>query len=176
MKTLHIWTMLLPILGASVHAEGFETRVPMQSPGTDTYYVQGHIQGFGAVDLMVDTGSSYSVISETTLATLLQSGTAIYVKELEGVMADGSRKLVPIYLISGINVGGTCMIRDVETAVFPTRIRPILGMSALRKVSPFTFSLEPPNLLLSDCKAESTDGIVAKIEATEAVVGKTSLH
>lgn len=138
-------------LATATLADTPQVLVPMANPGTDTYYVQGDIEGFGPTDMIVDTGSSYSAISEETLAALLASGNARYVKKLQGIMADGSRRVVAIYTLSHIILGGACVVRDVEAAVFPGNTRPILGMSALRKVSPFTISLDPPNLHLSRC-------------------------
>lgn len=127
----------------------FNKRVPIQSKGTAAYYIEGHIEGFGTAQLLVDTGSGYTTIDEETLAVLKKSGRAKYLKKLRGIMADGSRKILPVYLIAGINLGGECMVRDVEAAVFPARTRPILGMKTLRKVSPFIFSMDPPSLMLS---------------------------
>ena len=66
-------------------------------------------------------------------------------------MADGSRRLVSVYRITGMNVGGDCYIPNIEVAVFPAGSREILGLSALSKVSPFMFSMNPPRLLLSNC-------------------------
>ena len=127
----------------------FNKRVPIRSKGTSAYYIEGHIEGFGTTQLLVDTGSGYTTINEETLAVLQQSGRARYLRNLSGIMADGSRKTIPIYLISGINLGGECMIRDIEAAVFPAKTRLILGLATLSRVSPFIFSLDPPSLLLS---------------------------
>jgi hypothetical protein len=60
---------------------------------------------------------------------------------------------VQVYRLSAINIGGQCWLRDVDAAVFPGKTRQILGLSALRKTSPFMFSMEPPELSLSNCKA-----------------------
>jgi predicted aspartyl protease len=125
--------------------------VPITSQGKATYYVEGELEGFGKLQLLVDTGSGYTAIDETTLAILKEKGSARYLKELQGVMADGSRKVVPVYLLTSLNIGGKCEIRDVEAAIFPADTRPILGLKTLIKVSPFTFSINPPRLMLSNC-------------------------
>ena len=143
---------ILPAFG-----QEFDTRVPIKNRGASTYYVDGHIEGFGRASLLVDTGSGYATINEETLAVLKAKGQTRFVKELRGVMADGSQKIVPVYRIGSINLGGNCVINDVEVAVFPSKTRLILGLSALRKVSPFIFSMEePPSLLLSNCQPTST--------------------
>lgn len=149
MKELGIGIALFAFALTS-HAQGSQFAVPLQSKGTQTYYVRGHIQGSGATTFLVDTGSGYSVINEETLARLQETGDAVFLKELRGIMADGSTRVVPLYRISGINLGA-CMISDIEAAIFPARSRQILGLSALRKVAPFSFSFEPPSLSLSNC-------------------------
>ena len=138
-------------------AQSAVTHVPMHSAGTATYYVKGRIEGYGTTELLVDTGSGYSTISEDALAVLMKEGTATYLRDLNGIMADGSRRVVPLYLISGITLGSNCLIRKVEVAVFPSKTRPILGLSALRKVAPFMFSIEPPTLMLSRCSEEAVN-------------------
>lgn len=145
--------LLYPLLGS---AESLTQYVEIKSIGTSTYYVDSHIRGSGNTKLLVDTGSGYSTINEETLEQLKLSGNAEYVKKLEGVMANGSRMIVPVYRISSLNLGGKCSIMDVEVAVFPSGTRQILGLSALSKVSPFTFNINPPGLTLSNCQAGDT--------------------
>lgn len=125
----------------------------MQDRGVSTFYVQGHVEGSGTAPFMVDTGSGYTTINEHTLDALKVSGNAQFVKNLTGVMADGSRTILPVYLIASIDIGGHCMVRNFEAAVFPGEARQILGLSTLRKVSPFIFSLDPPRLTLSNCSS-----------------------
>ncbi len=130
------------------------TSVMMTTHGAATYYVKGEILGLGSVEMMVDTGSGYSTINEQTLSVLKQNGTAKYVKDLIGVLANGDKMRVKVYRLSAINIGEQCWLHDVDAAVFPGKTRQILGLSALRKTSPFMFSMEPPELILSNCKAK----------------------
>ena len=129
----------------------FDTDIPMRDKGAATYYVDGDIHGAGPVDLMVDTGSGYMTINEETLGMLQTSGDATYVKDLSGVLADGSTITVPVYRITQLRIGPSCVLRDVEAAVFPGKTRQILGMSALRQTAPFIFSMDPPKLVLRNC-------------------------
>lgn len=133
----------------------------MQDRGVATFYVQGHVDGFGSAPFMVDTGSGYTTINERTLDALRSNGNAQYVKNLTGIMADGSRTALPVYLISSIDIGGHCLVRNIEVAVFPGRSRQILGLSTLRKVSPFIFSLDPPRLTLSNCNNRRAQAALA---------------
>ncbi len=123
----------------------------MSRKGTATYYVQGSITGFGAVEFMVDTGAGYTTINEETLAVLQSAGLAKFVTELTGMMADGSRRIIPIYRVSSLTLGNDCVLHNIEAAVFPRKTRLILGLSALEKTSPFVFSTDPPRLALSNC-------------------------
>jgi hypothetical protein len=148
-------TRLLLLISPALYGVEPGTHVPLHSVGTATYYVGGNIEGYGSTQLLIDTGSSYSTISEQTLEILVDKGTARYLKTLHGTLANGKVMTVPVYLVSGINIGGKCFIREIEVAVFPARIRPVLGLSALRKVAPFVFSLNPPNLGLSHCDIPS---------------------
>lgn len=153
MRTLLISTVGLLASWSQTFAAEFDTSIAMQSRGAATFYVPGEIQGVGPVDLMVDTGSGYTTINEETLAMLKNDGRAQYVKDLVGILANGSRMVVKVYRISAMNIGGECWLKDVEAAVFPGRTRHILGLSALTKASPFIFSTNPPKLVLSNCVA-----------------------
>jgi len=144
----------LASLGAAADglgADDFGIRVAMQEKSAATFYVDGEIGGYGAVELMVDTGSGYMTINEETLAVLKRSDGARYVKELQGVLADGTEMRVPVYAIARLRIGADCWLRDVEAAVFPGAARQILGLSALRRAAPFIFSVDPPSLTLSRC-------------------------
>ena len=132
--------------------EDFTTQVSMHEKSAATFYVPGEIAGYGRVELMVDTGSGYMTINEQTLDVLKREGGVHYVKQLRGILADGSDIMVPVYKIIRMSIGDNCWLRDVEAAVFPGNSRQILGLSALRKAAPFIFSVDPPTLALSQCE------------------------
>lgn len=153
---------LLPLLCAvpllsSAQAAEFDTHVVMTNGGAATFYVPGQIPGAGPMDFMVDTGAGYTAINEETLGALLEVGRAHYVKDLVGVLANGSRMIVKVYRVKAINVGGNCWLHDVDAAVFPGKTRQILGLSALSKAAPFIFSVDPPKLSLSNCGVAPQD-------------------
>ncbi|MBZ0071751.1 MAG: retropepsin-like aspartic protease [Thiohalobacteraceae bacterium] len=146
------WAVLAAtIVAGPAAAADFDSNIPMQERGAATYYVAGEIAGVGAVDLMVDTGSGYMTINEETLGILREAGGVVYVKELSGILADGSRMTVPVYRLGQVRIGPVCTLYDVEAAVFPGKTRQILGLSALRQAAPFIFSMDPPKLVLSNC-------------------------
>lgn len=145
--------LLAATLSPAAWGDDFTMRVAMQEKGAATFYVPAEIEGFGALELMVDTGSGYMTINERTLSVLKAVNGARYVKDLRGVLADGSEMLVPVYSIERVRIGTDCWLEDVEAAVFPGSSRQILGLSALRRAAPFIFSVDPPALTLSRCTA-----------------------
>jgi predicted aspartyl protease len=141
--------------------EDFAIRVAMQERSAATFYVPGEIVGVGPVDLLVDTGSGYMTINQRTLDALVRAGATRYIKELRGIMADGSTRVVPVYAIARMRIGGDCWLHDVEAAVLPGVSRQILGLSALRKAAPFIFSVDPPSLSLSRCRGAEPPALAA---------------
>jgi predicted aspartyl protease len=150
LKVVVLIALLIAATGET-QAVQFDQQIPMRATKAATFYVSGYLDGYGAVDMMVDTGSSYTTINEAALGVLRKNGAASYVKELTGIMADGTRKVVPIYRIWSMSIGEGCLLHNVEAAVFPGHTRYILGLSALKLAAPFAFSLEPPTLMLSNC-------------------------
>ncbi|NIA01207.1 MAG: hypothetical protein GWP13_00305 [Planctomycetia bacterium] len=144
-----LWLLALLTVN-TVAAESFHT-IPMNQKRLATYYIQASMQGSGDVEFMVDTGAGYTTINEHTLQQLLLADNAVYVGELTGVMADGSQHQLPVYRIKRLVLGTGCVLDDVEAAVFPEKTRMLLGLSALKKAAPFTFSTNPPSLGLSNC-------------------------
>lgn len=151
-KTLPITLALFATLPAG--AREFGTAVAMTDRGSATYYVQARFAEGVPQPLMVDTGSGYATINENTLEQLRAVNGAVYVKDLAGIMADGSEMTLPVYRVSRLDIGCCCPVRDVEVAVFPGSTRQILGLSALKNVAPFALSLHPPSLTLSHCEVE----------------------
>ena len=110
--------------------------------GGGTYYVTARFGDTTSGELMVNTGSGYTTINEQTLASLKEGGHAQYVKTFPA-----SSRTVPARrcLLSSDSSFHRLLfvVRDIEAAVFPGSTRQILGLSALKKVAPFTVSLEP---------------------------------
>lgn len=150
MKTLLAGIMMVSVVSV-VGADGLRKGVPMHRKSAQTYYVTGRIAHLEASEFMVDTGSSYTTINEGTLDQLIASQSATYLRDLTGVLANGQELLVPIYQVASMEVGNGCRLNNIEVAVFPGRTRQILGLSTLRKASPFLFSVDPPQLQLSNC-------------------------
>lgn len=150
------------------------TEVALQKHDAGTFYVNGALQGYGELRMLVDTGSSYLVVSQSILDELVKSGDATYSRQLEGVMADGSSRIIPVYRIAGLRLGEKCWVHDVEAAVLPGHTRPILGMNILSRLAPFTFSAEPAKLGVQQCQLPLPKAPAAEFTAVETHGGKKS--
>ncbi|MEE9494202.1 MAG: retropepsin-like aspartic protease [Gammaproteobacteria bacterium] len=157
-KILFLAATLVSITTITRAAE-FDSTIPMQEKGAATFYVPTQVSGLQTTEFMVDTGSGYTTINEETLASLQLQDNAVYVKKLQGILANGERIVVPVYLIRQLTIGGQCELHDIEVAVFPGKTRQILGLSTLRKTAPFIFSMDPPQLILSHCSDRKTVNI-----------------
>lgn len=144
---------LMPIIGARAQAAAPVSilSVGLEKRSAGTFYINGALKGYGPLDLLVDTGSSLLVINPAILKDLEKVGHAKFSHEIGGAMADGSYRAVRVYRISALRLGAHCWINDIEAAIMPTSARAILGMNVLSRLSPFTFSAEPPQLSLNQC-------------------------
>ena len=155
MLNIKVITVLIVIFLSSSAAsvERPLTHIPLYKKSAQTYYVKAQIEGLAPTEFMLDTGSGYNTINEETLEKVKASGTATYVKDIVGILADGSLKTVPVWSLSRFNIGGECVLNNIEAAVFPNNTRQILGLSALKKTAPFTVSFDPPQIVLSHCES-----------------------
>jgi predicted aspartyl protease len=141
------------LLATTTPASEFGTSIPMRAGNATTFYVKAVAGDLEAMDFMVDTGSGYTTINEETLVELQRNAQAQYLRELRGILANGTEMVVPVYRLSHFNIGGGCQLDNIEAAVFPGKTRQILGLSALKQAGPFIFSFDPPKLILSNCPA-----------------------
>ncbi len=133
-------------------AKEFDTKISIAEKGAVTYYVSGQVEGYSKTDFMIDTGSGYTAINETMLDTLRDQNNIEYVTTVSGIMANGKRTKLPVYRIASIDIGGKCMVKNIKAVVLPGNTRNILGLNALKKAAPFAMSMNPPELILSNCQ------------------------
>ena len=152
-----------------VRADGTVKTIPMQVRNTGTFYVPVNFAGLETNDMMLDTGSEYLVISENTLQQLRSKSLVTFDDNVKGVMANGSTIKIPIYRLASFTIGCCCLVKDVKVAVFGGNKRQILGLNALRKVAPFSISLDPATLTLHNC-----DSISSRDSATVEIEGKSA--
>ncbi|MGD8572068.1 MAG: aspartyl protease family protein [Gammaproteobacteria bacterium] len=130
---------------------GNKNNIPMENIGLGTYYVNVNLAGMSGTQFMVDTGSGYATINEESLMELRENNHATYVRDIKGILANGSTYIVPIWRVSSLTLNNQCTLKNVEVAVFPGKTRQILGLSALKKAAPLQISFDPPQLVLSNC-------------------------
>lgn len=160
MKAL-ILGLLIGLHSALLVAAEPDTTVPLIPSGASAYKVTVFVEGAGNMDFLVDTGAGYMTINEEVLTILQSKGMATHIRNMQGVLANGARMTVPLYRLTSINIGGVCVLRDVEAAVFPGATRGLLGLNALAQTAPFMFSVEPPSLQMSNCRAVLDGDLVA---------------
>lgn len=152
-----VTTLALGLLSLSAVADSLissSAKVPIYDRGASTFYVPARVNGRETTEFMVDTGSGYTTINEEMLSEIKGREEPVYIKSVSGVLADGSEISMPIYRISSLNIGGQCVIQNVEVAVLPGQTRNILGLSALKMVAPFSLYVDPPALQLSNCEMD----------------------
>ena len=140
---------LLSLAFGCAHADPSATSIPMTEKGTATYFVTAEI-GNESIELLVDTGAGYTTLNQTLLRRLKASGDATPIGEIEGILANGTVCVLPVYRVARLDLGG-CRLENIEVAETPSDARNLLGLSALKKAAPFTFSLNPAELRLSNC-------------------------
>jgi len=155
------WLGLL--LGAWICSGDCQERqltIPLIDQGTGTFYVEGDLGDGLTTRMLVDTGSSFSTLSDAMLRRLQQEDrdNVAYIRSQQGVLADGQAISVPLYRIGRLRIGGQCLLENVVVAVFPHSRRAILGLNTLARLSPFSISVDPPEIHLSGCQGRKAKG------------------
>jgi clan AA aspartic protease (TIGR02281 family) len=150
---------LLPFLAQADVMGGIS--LPMWQQGSGGFYVRGVFAGGIESELLVDTGSSYVVLSGDTFARLKRSGATAFQRTIRGTTAAGRSMEAKVYSVSELALGATCVLRDIEAVVLRNADRDILGLSALRRLQPFSLNFEPAALTVSECKPFSDLALVA---------------
>lgn len=147
---------IVSLMSSPASAEAIpEVSLPLQQQGAGGYYVHGLLGGTVEADMLVDTGSSYVVLSGSTFARLKRQGHAVYQRTIRGATATGRVLDARVFLVSELALGEACVLQDVEVVVMPGADRDILGLSALRRLQPFALQFDPATLTVSACSASN---------------------
>ena len=136
--------------------------VPLEQQASGAFYIRGTLAATVATDLLVDTGSSYVVLTKSTFKALERSEGAHYKRTIHGSTANGRVVKARVYEVSALAIGDVCVLTAVEVVVLPGSNRDILGLSALKRVQPFTFDLDPMALRFESCRQPVGDNFVAQ--------------
>ena len=143
----------------------------LQMP-SGAFYLRGTLADAVETELLIDTGSSYVVLSKATFEKLNQAEAVDYKRSINGATAVGRVIKARVYEVSELALGEDCVLRAVEVVVLPGSKRDILGLSALQRVQPFTFDIGPMALRFSACGAKSPVEEVAVAETNVAAPRK----
>lgn len=138
--------LLLSLALSTVAGAGTLQAIPLDPVQTGTFYLKARLDQAVDTDMLLDTGSGYVSLSPATFARIKDDPGTVFLRHIQGVMADGKRMRVPLYSIAELQLSEHCILRDVEVAVMRGASRDILGLSALRQMQPLTLQLEPPVL------------------------------
>lgn len=140
------------VVQAAEAEEAGQFSVPLVPKASGAFYVRGTLGGVVSSELLVDTGSSYVALSRKTFNALQRNKLTTYVRSIHGATANGRVVRARVYEVSELAIGEHCVLESVEVVVLPGSDRDILGLSALRRVEPFTFDLEPMALRFGACR------------------------
>jgi clan AA aspartic protease (TIGR02281 family) len=158
-------------VGAAAEQAGHYS-VRMQQKPSGAYYLRGTLAHSVDTDLLIDTGSSYVVLSRRTFAKLDENDAAVFKRRINGATANGRVVKARVYELSTLALGPDCILRSVEVVVLPGAERDILGLSALKRMQPFTFDVDPMTLRFSGCDGgKQADG-----QALVKSIGSESDH
>lgn len=144
---------------AMQHAQVAE--IDLLEKNTDVFYLRARLGDADESEFLLDTGSGYLAISEDELAKLKQSDMARYERGINARLANGQVKRVSIYIVDSLDLGGGCVLHNVEAAVLPGATRNIIGMNVLKMVGNFSISFNPSKLTLSDCSVNTAEAVAS---------------
>ncbi len=145
--------MLLANVGA---AQADPTSVALEANDVGTLHVHARLDGGHAANFLLDTGSAFVVLTEATRRELEREGRLERLRDLNAVMANNASVRASVYRVSALDLGNGCVIRDFEAVALPGARKNILGLSALKRVAPFTIQFGPDRLALT-CVGELAD-------------------
>jgi clan AA aspartic protease (TIGR02281 family) len=148
-----IFTILVQAaLAPASLADGFD--LPLERAKSGNLYVDAQLGNEMETRMLLDTGSGYVSLTAETFRRLKRDATEsempVFSRRITGVMANGRSASVPVYRLAELTIGG-CVLQDVEAVVFSRASENILGLSALRRVQPFTIDMDQGKLSGTAC-------------------------
>lgn len=154
MRLAHLLGATLLALGAASQAE--PTSVALEASDVGTLHVAARFDASHTTRFLLDTGSAFVVLTDETRRELQRAGKLERLRELNAVMANNASVRAPVFRVSALDLGNGCVIRDFEAVALPGARKNILGLTALKRVAPFTIQFGPDRLALT-CVGELAD-------------------
>lgn len=151
--------MAVSLLGSEPHSVSSSDypSIPLQRQASGALTIDVRIGAHPvSVALLLDTGSSFVVISERMARQIAKAVSKDPIQHVRGATADGSTIVVPVHTLSALHVGHACTLHDVEVVVLPDADRPIIGLSALRRLGTLGIDFQEPSLRFSACETTIT--------------------
>ncbi len=140
------------LMSASIHAAE-QIDIPLYEKGTDVFYLEAYLDGYGKTEFMLDTGSGPVALASDVLAKLKSQRKATWSHQEVALLANGRHQNIEIYRIDSLQLAKGCRVEDVEVAELPPGTRNIIGINLLKKTAPFSISTAPSLLSLVGCNA-----------------------
>lgn len=150
-----LFTFWSPLLWAESKNKIGLTEIDLVEKNTDVFYLRAKVGDALSREFLFDTGSGYLALNDTTISELKTQNAAQYVRSINARMASGKIRSVKVYRISRLDLGGGCILNDIEAAKLPGDTRNIIGMNVLKRVKSFSVSYNPSRLTLTGCDANS---------------------
>lgn len=139
--------------------------VPLEQQPSGAFYIRGTLGDAVETELLVDTGSTYTVLSRSTFKAVEKNEGASFKRTIQGTTASGRVVKARVYEVSALAIGDDCVLESVEVVLLPGSDRDILGLSALKRVQPFTFDLDPLALRFGGCRQPMDKSLLARVGA-----------
>jgi clan AA aspartic protease (TIGR02281 family) len=125
--------------------------LPLLQHTSGNYYLNATLDGDITVEFLLDTGSGYVSLNQATFNRIKTHQAINHVRDIHGTMANGSVLKVHVYTAKSLTLGEGCVLTDIEFVVLPNS-QNILGLSALRRLSPLTISFDSNRLVFEGCR------------------------
>lgn len=143
------------LLLASTHATA-DIDIPLYEKGTDVFYLEAFLEGYGQAEFMLDTGSGPAALASDVLLQLKNQGKAVFSHQGVALLANGQQKYFQVYYVDSLLFGNDCMIKNFEAAELPAGTRNIIGINLLKRAAPFSIKTNPSILSLEGCSKPLT--------------------
>lgn len=110
-------------------------------------WVDIHIEGLGTIPMLLDTGASFNLLTQSQITWLLNENRARHVNTVTTSLGDGRQVAGHVYQVDGATIGD-CPLQSFQALLMPDLPDAMLGLQALRWVEPVELRLSEGKLIL----------------------------
>ena len=145
-----IYFILLNLIIPTI-AVADEVEIIMTEASSGGLYIHTELGAAIETDMLLDTGSSYTTLSQLTFDKVNEQSKLSFSRNIYGAMADGRVNQVPLYILDELVLADNCILKNIEVAVLQYGDIDILGLKALKLLQPFSIQLMPAKLSINNC-------------------------